>query len=1166
MDISHYTSQQQACIRYEKDHLFIEAGAGTGKTATLTAKVAYLMERRNELAFDHIAQLLAITFTGKAAGELAGRIRSMLRAEGLVEEALCVDGAWISTIHGMCSRMLRDHAFELGIDPTFTIVSTQHAADLRERAILAAVQGEGGLRDDSAYDALFDEYQVRGQGRHASAFNVAGILDAFVERLSTLPDGAQSIYLGPEPSSPLKICAQLQASFVDVASAFSSIEKPSSTTLAGIARAQECIRILEDALARPEADAVEALSTVFAGKSAASGQPAAKEAAALHKAEFQSAFDEFCVYLSWPYLHMFVSLAQNVHEYYGGLKEAEGVLDESDILSKLYRALASHPEMAEKYADAFALIMIDEFQDTDLLQADIATRLSRTDGANQLVTVGDAQQSIYRFRGADVNLFRRFAAGLPESAQRSRLDMNFRSHADILAFVNRVFGSPDVFGDGYLDLKPSTTRNNPAFPADIPRIDIVAVVSRRGAGEDGESIKAPERMIYEADAIAARLRAIANDPDTDWRAADMVLLMSSLTHSKAYADALQARGFEVIIAGGSVFWDMEEPALVGAILRMLANPLDNEAVYQVLASPLVGMGSADLARLAVDDTGHRRALFVGLAACAEPAGPSSACIAFAHTLLSRACGQADGTPPSEVVRRLFAESGIFVRASRTGTAGQAECANLLKAVSKVAELEAQGYAGPAELSYAYARLAESCPKDQPGTLVTKGQDAVRIMTIHASKGLEFPIVALAGFDSDGHQESRFLLESVAGQPMAALLPGRSMGDATALKFGKDVPEKPVGADDLRLRGMSRAQYHRRLCAYARQEQLAEKRRLFYVGATRAREALIFATHPAFKKDGSISSPTQVQKDVAALFEDGVLPLHDEQVDYGGSAPARYTCINLSETEPGYADDDDRAAAGVEVAQAPASAIGFDLPVLGAQTRPVWCMRESAEELREFSYSSISAGQEHELVPGAAAEGDATELGLAFHRVAEYMALTGLLHDGRVELPDPARIAVLRASYDLTDGQAVRLDEALERWTRSELASRAAAYPSIRPEVPFSLCFTEADGTSSFLNGDIDLLCTDAEGLSAFIVDYKTGGTDAETMPQLEQKHRLQALCYADAVFAAGMEHVELSFVRVERDDGCGQPQVVCYAFDAASRADIEEEIRAAKTSSDGGSL
>ena len=511
-------------------------------------------------------------------------------------------------------------------------------------------------------------------------------------------------------------------------------------------------------------------------------------------------------------------------------------------------------------------------------------------------------------------------------------------------------------------------------------------------------------------------------------------------------------------------------------------------------------------------------------------------------------------------------------------------------------------------------------KEAPGALSAEGGDFVRIMTVHASKGLEFPIVAVAELRDDAARSQVLECCSIEGRTYVSLDGGhvleRLKEKASSLVAKSGSYQPFCEFDDEELAAMiSRSQLpaDRRAAIKLHEErgEAAESRRLLYVALTRAKETLVVSMRGKSSKADvtglSKSCWGDVQSALAGeccVFEPGV-----SVFDFGGQRPARVECVHLTPADleellgaSGAADDaalraDDglgvhEAAAGGSCADGFAADGGPDVDEAAAGgcpaggkpgmivlpvVRPYEPERGKPYEGARagmFSYSSIAEDGDgladfsvEDAVDDAASaslgarDADAaTSLGTAFHRLAQLAALAW--QPGcALERPDAARQRALERSCGLSAEQRDRLDAALERWFASDIASRMGACESVSPEAPF-LVRVGGPCDAAYLEGEIDLLgCVAPAGTreqpagSALVVDYKTGGSPAETAEQLHEKHLLQATCYAYAVLLEGYAQVECMFVRVEQDraDAPGQPQTVSYRFDAA---DADEMGRA----------
>ena len=197
MNLDSCTPGQRESVMRVDGPLLVSAGAGSGKTFTLTQRIAYALLPESGPAAGGIDEVLAITFTEKAAAEIKARVKRTLRAEGMCEEALKVDAAWISTIHGMCARILRTHALELGLDPAFGIVGDAERADLVAASIDEALGADNDIIERGSYGALFDEFPAR--SALPSAPSVASMLQTLLDKAVGLRGGLDAVELGPEP-------------------------------------------------------------------------------------------------------------------------------------------------------------------------------------------------------------------------------------------------------------------------------------------------------------------------------------------------------------------------------------------------------------------------------------------------------------------------------------------------------------------------------------------------------------------------------------------------------------------------------------------------------------------------------------------------------------------------------------------------------------------------------------------------------------------------------------------------------------------------------------------------------------------------------------------------------------------------------------------------------
>ena len=1191
MDLSTLMPQQLQVVKTLDRPLFVSAGAGSGKTFTLTRRIVYALSPESGPFVEHLDQVLAITFTKDAAAEIRDRVRRALIEEGMDEEALTVDDAWISTIHGMCSRILRAHALELGIDPEFTVLTdTDELMDQAVEHVLGrATAPDAAPELTASLKALYAWYPMAGEGGPFGAgTTIKGLVRDLLELSSQLPGGMDDVCV-----------ARGQADTSALADAYRAALGTSKATTEKAQVALDAIDAFE-ASGKTMEDAARLMMSC--------GMPRAskafpKEQVELLKAEAADAFINIVLACSGPALDALVGLARAVEAEYRALKADQSALDNNDLLRMAYEALRDYPAIRAAYEGRFKMVMIDEFQDTDQMQVDLIRYLTGA-GERALCTVGDAQQSIYRFRGAEVEVFRRQerkvgSSAAPETAVASdapagelvKLVRNFRSHDEVLRYVARVFdGDTGGLMQGFLDLEPSDKRKD----------KLKAKASRRQAlFVAGGSTQ--ERTQAKARAIAERFQALvkAGQPQ-----GDMVLLLGRMTNADVYAQAFRDQGLDCVIAGGSVFAQAAEVQTVRALACALANPADTaQGLMPLLASPMFALGAQEFLALATkldEQTGEtsRRNIDAGIMSDSDVPGLQNLpLVTRAREVLRYALRRVGRDSFAAIARDVVNASGWFVRLAQRGPEGKAIAANVLKALDAVAEAEAELGNSPRSIALAFDRFLAG--KEAPGALNEEGDGAVRIMTVHASKGLEYPVVAVAECFGVRKSSGAAQMGRVDGGAQVVALPARfdgvKLADGTFVK-GDDVKKQfehafkgkgtslwlpPELMEDVCATG-SPAEAFARLRNDGLRLSLEERARLLYVAMTRARELVILAMDVGVSR-GKVTAPTfDVETDLTYDVLRRILPtdsldmpqLDSDRLVFDNSKPGDYELISLADFTfgeqafeanasldaegrlvRGDANAADNAARSTVPGPADPKPDSFELVYPQAVgVRMGICpypMRDS------YSYSSIAAALHAEAedrsaearVPmdeaGDDAESDGSEmtdadvaavepagnpmaLGSAFHAACQW-----LIEMGADALPAERADALARL-WCLTPEQCERFDVALDRWLKSAVRADLLAWPCVRAEVPFFSLGCEDEDIArygAYAEGAIDALATNpADSSCALVIDYKTGGTPDETPDQLLEKHALQARVYADVLRKAGFEAVTVKFVRVEQPD------------------------------------
>lgn len=1093
---------QREAIRCFSGPLDISAGAGTGKTHTLTWRLVNALVSTDAGTPEDISEVLVITFTNKAAAELVSRVRAALKDVGRFDDALAIDDAWISTIHAMCSRILREHALEAGVDPFFTEILGDDVTLLEELAYeetLAWAREDGRfipVLDDCPPEELFDS------------------IDRLRKKIAVLPDAAEHICTGPEGTSMeavldtfIEQTADQNADYGELAGSDETAAEAYNATGQTL---EDLRKFKQDMVGRSDEEFIESFLEMLGRiPSTPARKKAIKPIAYAEREARASAATEIAYAYAAMIDRLEVELAFRYQDAYRALKDERNVLDMDDLLIRAYELLKEHPEVAAGYRERFKLVMIDECQDTDQLQIDILASICG-DNLATLCVVGDEQQSIYRFRGADVAVYRALkdrVAGLSSGRDPISLKTNYRSHSDILSAVNTLFRQKNVFGERCLELEPGPPEHSKAN-RDLGSEPRVRICHCEGGGGG-----MTEKRVFQAEYIAVTFeRLMKEHPDLE--PDDFAILLGNMTSVDIYTKALARHGIESITSGGSGFFSYAEVSILIDYLALLCNPHDENAFVKVMSSQLFDLHDDDLLEL-------KRLKGVIAQEDREAGGKGNR---TRKTSLFDALGRARGTRLEQAYARLSlsleeASLGEIARAlteTFTGstweayllsraTHTRAVVANLVRFLDLVRAAEEMPGSNIASVANQFARARENKDNQPAGVLISGDRNAVTIMTIHKSKGLEFPIVAVAElFDSDGFRDDHAFYSARTGEDFhVAFKPG---GEWLSRVAGKDV-RNLVSADrkddgeerwlgDVRVDESTPKSHTMSLLEYERCAAREERQRLFYVACTRAIEVLML--FPACK-DRRLSADKLTNRPAlaslaGAFFEGGDLPVARRQrfkltpdadafgglyEHYGferGPDGIRFRIESTSEEIPAEAVTvsaemlDSLMGAVSEEGEKTSQTFDGGRVYPPVKLSPAWIDR------RRYSYSSLAAQATHHVdypdeeeqatppddkdrIPADDPAGEdvdvvevpANDFGSAFHLAAQMMADAHSL-----ELPGDGRIDSLCRQFELDVEHRKRLLEALDRWSGSDIAARAFSYPQVIAEQPFNVAIPLGD--------------------------------------------------------------------------------------------------------------
>jgi ATP-dependent exoDNAse (exonuclease V) beta subunit len=555
-------------------------------------------------------------------------------------------------------------------------------------------------------------------------------------------------------------------------------------------------------------------------------------------------------------------------QHYAELKRARGALDFDDLELRARNLLQEHDSVRVAWSERLELLMVDEFQDTNRRQLALLELLDR----GNLFTVGDELQSIYGFRYAEVELFRERRAALTPRGAALALTRNFRARPPLIAAVNAVFAAR--FGDAHTPLLAARADSDEREPS----VELL-LSDRRGWAESpharalaGELPPAPLWRQAEARLLAQRVAELVQAGEA--AAGEIVVLLRAAGDLAVYERALQDRGLQTLAAVGS-FWGQQQVSDLLAWLRALANPLDELALYSTLASPLVGLSSDALALLAMQARRDRTGLWATLKAADDelytqlPTDDRERLRRFVE-LFARERRLAATHGVAELLLRAI-NACEYERHVLTLDWAERRLANIHKLLRLARRFEAaEGRSLRGFLDHVAHRgtFAQGAEPEAPTGGVEP--DAVRLMTIHAAKGLEFPVVCVADLGRTGQGLSPDLL-----------VDGERIGLRLASLDGSQT--------------RSCLQYEE-LCAERRLAEAAEEERIVYVAMTRARERLLlsgavdFANWPAARAGGAPIA--WLAPALAAEVPEGALTLQQPVLDLRigatqEAAPAAY---------------------------------------------------------------------------------------------------------------------------------------------------------------------------------------------------------------------------------------------------------------------------------------
>ena len=1186
-----FTKEQQSAIDTRDKTLLVSAAAGSGKTATLTERII-----RSLLDEEHpvgISELLIVTFTNAAVGEMRERIRAALadavakhpENRRLEKQLYLLPSANILTIDAFCNRLLRECAADAGLPPNYRIADKTEG-DLLARTmiedLIESVYDENftGALTPARFAALADCLtNVRSDEKLGEIFfslyqklesterGVDALADAEKEYENTLPI--------EETRAGKDILALVKNTLLHYLGAYDA--RLFSLSEEGSAEADKYIAVLT-----PERDALAAAASLSAYaelRRALADFPAGARLPAVRKEKKTDALlyakatrdalkkdlpelsERYFAYTEEEWGVLFAGLHDKVGTLvafltlFDGLFRAEkarrGIAEYADIERYVANALWHDGEktpFAKAVADRFRAVYIDEFQDVSPLQAHIFEAVVKEDNC---FFVGDIKQSIYGFRGADPGVFARAKESYPsldeaKDSPRAAIFMskNFRSDPGVIDFVNGVFDSAfSLLGEsiGYR----AEDRLTLGKSGDVPyrKAEILLVeLPKKVAADTGEE-EPPAAREIEAGAVADAVRRLLDtgtkDDGTPVRPSDIAILFRKLSgNAEVYAKALAARGIGCEVPEEKNFFYNAEVLLTLSLLNVIDNPRKDVHLAGLLCSPLFGFTPDEL--VAVRREGIGRSLYDALKSYVKCHEEFTKGRGFLKTL-EHFRDEAEGVGIDRLLSRLYAETGIEALAARNGGTD-----NLRLFYEYARRFEASSYRGLYGFLHYVEQLIESGAQFEKGG-VGEAPDCVRLVTIHKSKGLEYPICFLA-------EGGATLTDRDASAPVLldpALGPVLRLSDPEGLV----ILNNPV-------RALAEENRRRVVCE--------ENLRLLYVALTRARERL-FISGRTRKSAEELLELMHIEKECATPYSAAKRKSFLEFILASG-APANLTVISPAE-ETVKTDDVTADGATKESESAPENSVSEECVLAPDAPSVKFDDEEVQTYLDRFSYrypdeifTRIPAKLSVSLLSPAVLDGNEEEeerllLSSEHEKVKEILgnlqtkvgilpkfitgtdqkesAKRGIATHHFLQFCDFDLLAKTDADTELArllrekyltreDGRLVRREE-LALFTKSDLFADFLSAKKIYREFRFHAKLPARDFTTDkaladalgdealFIQGVMDAVYIDREG-ALCLVDYKTDRLPKEALEDedaarefLTKKHARQLSYYAAAI-------------------------------------------------------
>lgn len=1169
-----WTDEQWQAIWAKGQDMLVSAAAGSGKTAVLINRmIERVLSEENPVSVD---ELLVVTFTNASAAEMRHRMSAALEkavaenpeSKHLRKQLRLINKAQISTLHSFCLQVVKQYAYLLEIDPGFRIANETEAALLRDDVLEAVLErAYEGDQEDAVY-------------RLADSFTSDRSDQAMEVLLSKLYDYSR---VHPSPEQWLDKVPELY----DVPSGSTIDELPfiddlKMTIHHALEEALQLIHEGKQLTLEPDGphllaetfdmDGELVRQAIFAleesweslyhfskkftwGKAATirkdSCDPALAEEAKKRRNDVKKivngVFDSYFMRTPnrlldemremAPLMRTLVDLTKQFAAQYKALKIERAIVDFSDLEHYALQILLEDGKpspIAEDYRKRFAEVLVDEYQDTNMLQETILSLVkSGSEKDGNLFMVGDVKQSIYRFRLAEPMLFlgkyNRFAKEGGENGMRIDLNANFRSRKEVLDGTNYIFSQ--IMGERVGEInydEAAALKHQAPYPEQEVPVELTLI-------HEPETEEEPEDELlksqWEARYIAGKIRELMEketqiyDP---WKKtqrtleySDIVVLMRSMTWSGDFVDEFKMAGIPLYAELSGGYFDALEVMIMLNTLRVIDNPYQDVPVVSVLRSPFIGLKENELAaiRLAAPQASFYEALkiFIRGGSGIHPA-TAEKLRRFMYQLedwrnLARRGSLA------ELIWQVYLDTNYYEMVGAM-TNGKQRQANLRALHDRALEYEKTSFRGLFRFLRFIDRMRER--GDDLGTAksLSEKENVVRLMTVHKSKGLEFPVVFFAGTgrqfnEMDFHKS--YLFDQDYGLAVKAVNPDTRI-EYTSLPF-------------LAVKEMKQLQMK------------AEEMRVLYVAMTRAKERLyltasvkdIGKTIEKWKVSSSDLKLPDFMRSRAKGYLDWIGPAISrhpditEEIGSSGSMLPHHSRFQLNIIEsqtlvPAILDLDELlqiTADEKDYTEEIKSRFDYRYPYMHAVEKR---SKQSVSEMKRLQMLQRSDEPESFIQSNAPAQKtimhrpdfmqdkrlSAADIGTAVHAVMQHISFEEKM--GAAEIKSFIDTLVGREILSADEAKAIRVKD-VEAFYESEIAKRLSNALNIKREVPFTYAKKDEEGDYQIVQGIIDCLFEEEDGW--VLLDYKTDRVSqiSDVPKEMSARYEIQLSVYQEAVEA-----------------------------------------------------